>query len=73
VATTQAILRTEEVTNTIEGFDRSTPSKMCDFLTATNSHLIDLTQEQCVAFKIYLERLAYGVPGQCIVWIFSIS
>jgi hypothetical protein len=62
--TTKAILRTEEVINTIYGFDRSTPSKLCEFLTSTNSHLADLTEEQRVAFKIYLEGLAYGVPGE---------
>ncbi|MDR2067998.1 MAG: hypothetical protein LBP41_03355 [Holosporaceae bacterium] len=62
--TANAILRTEEVINTIEGFDRSTPSKLCEFLTSTNSHFIDLTKEQRVAFRIYLERLAYGVPGE---------
>lgn len=62
--TTKAIFRTEEVIKTIDGFDRSTPTKLCEFLTSTNSRLTDLTNEQCIAFKIYLERLAYGVPGE---------
>ena len=62
--TIKAILRAQEVVETIDGFDNTKVGRLCEFLTYTNSHISELSDEQVCAFKIYLEQLAFGVPGE---------
>jgi hypothetical protein len=62
--TSKALSRSREIVRTIHYFDDSSPTKLRAFLLSANSSLDSLTDEQCCAFKIYLEQLAWAVPGE---------
>ncbi|MDR1561373.1 MAG: hypothetical protein LBS23_03395 [Holosporaceae bacterium] len=62
--TTKCILRSLHVVSAIKGFDRSSPSSLQMSLQNIASNRNELTDEQKIAFAIYLEFLSYSVPGE---------